>query len=264
MINVVKIGGNVIDNPSALLNFLTDFARLEGEKILVHGGGKEATRMSESMGIKANMIEGRRVTDRQTLDIVTMVYAGLINKRIVAILQSLGCNAVGLTGADGNSIPATRRPAKPIDYGFVGDIDTAKVNDRFISSLLDAGAVPVFCAICHDGDGTLLNCNADTIASSVALGGSRICDTRLTYCFEKPGVMTDVDDENSVIPLITEDSFVKLKEEGTVAAGMIPKLQNALKSASEGVKEVRICRAEDLLDDSKGTKIVSLAPREHI
>ena len=257
MINVVKIGGNVIDNPASLLNFLTDFARLEGKKILVHGGGKEATRMSESMGIKANMIEGRRVTDRQTLDIVTMVYAGLINKRIVAILQSLGCNAVGLTGADGNSIPATRRPAKPIDYGFVGDIDTAKVNDNFIASLLDAGTVPVFCAICHDGDGTLLNCNADTIASSVALGASRIGETRLTYCFEKPGVMTDVDDENSVIPLITEDSFVKLKEEGIVATGMIPKLQNALKSASEGVKEVRICRAEDLLDDSKGTKIVS-------
>lgn len=195
MINVVKIGGNVIDNPEALSAFLKDFAALEGRKILVHGGGKEASRMSEGMGIKANMIEGRRVTDAATLDIVTMVYAGLINKRIVAMLQSLGCDAVGLTGADGNVIPAKRRSPEPIDYGFVGDIDPAKVNDQFIATLLDSGCVPVFCAICHDGHGTLLNCNADTIASSVALGASRIGETRLTYCFEKPGVMTDVDDE---------------------------------------------------------------------
>ncbi len=257
MINVVKIGGNVIDNPSALESFLRDFARLEGKKILVHGGGKEATRMSESMGIKANMIEGRRVTDRATLDIVTMVYAGLINKRIVAMLQSMGCDAVGLTGADGNVIPATRRAAKPIDYGFVGDIDPAKVNDRFIASLLDEGAVPVFCAICHDGKGTLLNCNADTIASSVALGAARIGETLLTYCFEKPGVMSDVDNEDSVISVITPDSFEELKEKGIVAAGMIPKLQNALKSAREGVKEVRICRAEDLLSEGKGTRIIA-------
>lgn len=256
MINVVKIGGNVIDNPEALSAFLKDFAALEGRKILVHGGGKEATRMSEGMGIKANMIEGRRVTDAATLDIVTMVYAGLINKRIVAMLQSLGCDAVGLTGADGNVIPAKRRSPEPIDYGFVGDIDPAKVNDQFIATLLDSGCVPVFCAICHDGHGTLLNCNADTIASSVALGASRIGETRLTYCFEKPGVMTDVDDESSVIPLVTEQSFRRLKEKGIVAAGMIPKLQNALKSAAEGVAEVRICRAQDLMDISKGTKII--------
>lgn len=259
MINVVKIGGNVIDNPEALSAFLKDFAALEGRKILVHGGGKEATRMSEGMGIKANMIEGRRVTDAATLDIVTMVYAGLINKRIVAMLQSLGCDAVGLTGADGNVIPAKKRSPEPIDYGFVGDIDPARVNDGFIATLLDSGCVPVFCAICHDGHGTLLNCNADTIASSVALGASRIGETRLTYCFEKPGVMTDVDDESSVIPLITEESFHILKEKGIVAAGMIPKLQNALKSAAEGVAEVRICRAQDLMDMSKGTKIISEA-----
>lgn len=255
MINVVKIGGNVIDNPEALAAFLSNFSRLEGKKILVHGGGKEATRIGESMGIKANMIDGRRVTDRATLDIVTMVYAGLINKRIVAMLQGFGCNAVGLTGADGNVIPATRRPSEPIDYGFVGDIDPAKVNDRFIASLLEGGAVPVFCAICHDCNGTLLNCNADTIASSVALAASRIGVTRLTYCFEKPGVMSDVNDEDSVIPLVTEDSFERLKEEGIVAAGMLPKLQNALKSAREGVAEVRICRADDLLKEDKGTKI---------
>ncbi|MDE6237361.1 MAG: acetylglutamate kinase [Muribaculaceae bacterium] len=255
MINVVKIGGNVIDNPEALRAFLTDFARLEGKKILVHGGGKEATRMSKSMGIEAKMIEGRRVTDRETLDIVTMVYAGLINKRIVSMLQSMGCDAVGLTGADGNVIPAVRRSPEPIDYGYVGDIDPAKVNADFIAALLNAGKVPVFCAICHDGEGTLLNCNADTIASSVALGASRIDDTRLTYCFEKPGVMTDVNDDSSVIPLVTEDSFISLKEQGIVAAGMIPKIQNALKSAREGVKEVRICRAEALLNEGEGTKI---------
>ena len=257
MINVVKIGGNIIDNPEALKAFLTDFAAMPGEKILVHGGGKEATRMSESMGIKANMIDGRRVTDRQTLDIVTMVYAGLINKRIVAMLQSLGCDAVGLTGADGNVIPATRRPAKPIDYGFVGDIDPAKVNAPFIASLLEAGKVPVFCAICHDGEGTLLNCNADSVASAVARGASRIAPTRLTFCFEKPGVMTDVNDEASVIPLVTADSFEQLKAEGIVAAGMIPKIQNALVSAAEGVAEVRICKAEAL--NGKGGTIIRTA-----
>ena len=247
MINVVKIGGNVIDNPESLQSFLKDFAALEGEKILVHGGGKEATRMSESMGVKANMIDGRRVTDRQTLDIVTMVYAGLINKRIVAALQSLGCDAVGLTGADGNVMPATRRRPNPIDYGYVGDIDPSKVNDSFLRLLLDGGKVPVHCAICHDGKGGLLNCNADSIAAAMALGASRIGEVRLTYCFEKPGVMTDVNDENSVIPLVTAESFESLKKEGIVAAGMIPKLENALKSAAEGVTEVRICKAEALL-----------------
>ena len=255
MINVVKIGGNIIDNPEALSAFLADFARLEGPKILIHGGGKEATRFSESMGIKANMIEGRRVTDRQTLDIVTMVYAGLINKRIVALLQSLGCDAVGLTGADGNAIPASRRPATPIDYGFVGDIDPAMVNDEFITLLLSNGCVPVFCAICHDAAGTLLNCNADSVAAAVARAVASVAPTRLTYCFEKPGVMTDVNDDASVIPLVTEESFRELKEKGIVAAGMIPKLQNALQSAAEGVGEVRICRAESLLSPEGGTII---------
>lgn len=254
MINIVKIGGNVIDNPDALAAFLKNFAAMKGRKILVHGGGKEATRMSESMGIKANMIEGRRVTDRQTLDIVTMVYAGLINKRIVAMLQALGCDAVGLTGADGNVIPATRRPAAPIDYGFVGDIDPARINDKFIKALLDNGNVPVFCAICHDGAGTLLNCNADSIAGAVAQGASRIALTRLTFCFEKAGVMTDLDDESSVIPLVTVASFAELKAAGIVAKGMIPKLHNALACAANGVTEVRICKAE-ALNTNGGTVI---------
>ncbi len=245
-INVVKIGGNIIDNPDALLSFLKDFASMSGNKILVHGGGKEATRLSESMGLKANMIEGRRVTDRQTLDIVTMVYAGLINKRIVALLQSLGCDAVGLTGADGNVIPAKRRPAEPIDYGFVGDIAPGEIDDRFIRLLLNNGNVPVFCAICHDDQGMLLNCHADSLAGAVAQAVSWIGPTRLTFCFEKAGVMTDLDDESSVIPLVTAESFADLKEKGIVAKGMVPKIQNALKCAENGVGEVRICKAEAL------------------
>ncbi|MBD5356492.1 MAG: acetylglutamate kinase [Bacteroides sp.] len=254
MINVVKIGGNIIDNPEALKAFLSDFVAMPGKKILVHGGGKEATRMSESMGVKTNMIDGRRVTDQQTLDIVTMVYAGLINKRIVSLLQSLNCNAIGLTGADGNAIPASRRPAKPIDYGFVGDIDPSRVNTVMLATLLDAGMVPVFCAICHDGAGILLNCNADSVASAVARGAASVAPTRLTFCFDKPGVMTDINDESSVIPLVTAESFASLKKTGIIAAGMIPKLQSALVSAEQGVTEVRICKAE-ALNTSEGTII---------
>ncbi len=256
MISVVKIGGNVIDNPEALASFLDDFANMPGRKMLVHGGGKEATRMSKAMGVEAVMFEGRRVTDERTIEIVTMVYAGLINKRIVAMLQARGCDAVGLTGADGNVIPATRRNPKPIDYGFVGDIDPEKVGSEFMSSLLEAGKVPVFCAICHDGAGTLLNCNADSIASAVAAGASRIGPTMLTYCFEKAGVMTDVNDESTVIPRVTESLFAKLKEEGVVAQGMIPKLRNALDSAKGGVAAVRICKAEALLGEG-GTTITA-------
>lgn len=246
ILNVVKIGGNVIDNPEALASFLKDFAALEGPKVLVHGGGKEATRMSASMGVETVMVEGRRVTDRATLDIVTMVYAGLINKRIVAALQALGCDAVGLTGADGNAVPATRRPANPTDYGFVGDIDPSEVADGFLRSLADSSRVPVLCAICHDLQGGLLNCNADSVASAVAVGLARKGPVRLTYCFEKPGVMADLDDETSVIPLVTPESFSELKEKGIVAKGMVPKITNALASAQAGVSEVRICRAEDL------------------
>lgn len=249
-INVVKIGGNVIDDPTALADFVRIFSSLEGPKILVHGGGKEATRFSKEMGIETKMIEGRRVTDRATLDIVTMTYAGLINKRIVAMLQAAGCNALGFSGADGNIIRATRRPANPIDYGFVGDIDPKDVNDGLIRILLEAGITPVVCAICHDGKGTLLNCNADSVASAIAIGASRIATTVLTYCFEKAGVLADVDDERSVIPLITEEYFMRLKENGTIVKGMIPKLTNALDSAAKGVSEVRICKAEALCADS--------------
>lgn len=254
-VNVVKIGGNVIDNPEALGAFIRTFAALEGPKILVHGGGKEATRLSQTMGVKTTMIEGRRVTDRATLDIVTMVYAGLINKRVVAGLQAAGCNAVGLSGADGNAIEATRRAAAPVDYGYVGDIDPAKVNGAFLSELINGGYTPVVCAICHDGKGGLLNCNADSVAGAVATGFAGLAPVRLTYCFEKPGVMTDVDDESTVIPLVTAESFTRLKEDGIVAAGMIPKLENALRCAAAGVAEVRICSADAIGSDRGGTII---------
>lgn len=253
-VEVVKIGGNVIDSPEALDAFLRDFAAMPGRRVLVHGGGKEATRLSRDMGIETKMVDGRRVTDAETLDIVTMVYAGLINKRIVSRLQALGCDAVGLTGADGNAIPATRRPAAPIDFGYVGDIDPARVSDEFLGLLLDSGRVPVMCAICHDGEGTLLNCNADSVAGAVATGLSRKGPVRLTYCFERPGVMADPDDDSTLIPLVTRESFETLKGDGTVSGGMLPKIENALRCAEAGVGEVRICRAEALRGDG-GTTI---------
>lgn len=256
VLNIVKIGGNIVDSPEALGAFLADFAAMPGPKILVHGGGKEATRLSSALGIETKMIDGRRVTDRETLDVVTMTYAGLINKRIVALLQSLGCNAIGLSGADANVIPATRRKPNPIDYGFVGDIDPERVNADFISMLCAAGYVPVFCAICHDGEGSPLNCNADSVAAAVAAGTARVASpVRLTYCFEKPGVMLDVDDDSSVIPVVTAESFERLKADGVVAKGMIPKIHNALCSVEQGVSEVRICQAEALCAQG-GTTIV--------
>lgn len=245
-INIVKIGGNVIDDPDALERFLKKFAAMQGWKVLVHGGGKEATRMSAKMGVETCMIDGRRVTDKATLDIVTMVYAGLINKRIVCRLQALGCNAMGFTGADGNLIPATRRKAAPVDFGYVGDIEPENVNSHLLRTLLADGETPVVCAICHDGEGGLLNCNADSVAAAIAIASSRIAPAVLSYCFEKAGVLADINDDSSVIPLVTKASFPGLLEEGVIAKGMIPKISNALDSASKGVSEVRITNAEAL------------------
>ena len=253
-IKVIKIGGNVIDDPVALKSFVKDFAALPGMKVLVHGGGKEATRLSTKLGIETQMINGRRVTDRATLDVVTMVYAGLINKRIVAMLQAEGCDAIGLSGADGNVIKATRRPAEPVDYGYVGDIAADSVNDSFISMLLDNGLTPVFCAINHDGNGELLNCNADSVASAVAVACSRIGQTSLTFCFEKAGVLADVDDEASVIRCISSDNYEILKADGTISGGMLPKVDNAFKAISVGVSSVTIKSSAALIDDA-GTTI---------
>lgn len=255
-VKVVKIGGNVVDNPEALARFVSDFVSLPGKKILVHGGGKEATRMSSRLDIPTTMIEGRRVTTRETLDIVTMVYAGLVNKRIVSMLQAAGCNALGLTGADANAITATRRPAEPVDYGFVGDIAPEGVNSALIGSLLDAGITPVYCAITHDGHGSLLNCNADTIASSVAVGASRIAPTELIFCFEQPGVMEDIERPDSLIPLITPDIYADLRARGVVNKGMIPKIDNAFKAIRSGVKSVTI-KHSDALTAERGTVIRS-------
>lgn len=245
-LSVIKIGGNVIDNSEKLHQFLLDFKDLPGDKILIHGGGKIATELGVSLGVEAKMVEGRRITDIETLRVVTMVYAGLINKNMVAQLQAKGCNAIGLTGADGNVIKAVKRPVKDIDYGYVGDLDPSSVASGTVDSLLKAGLVPVLCAITHDGDGQLLNTNADTIASAVAVAMSALYDTALIYCFEKRGVMRDIDDDNSLVPEIPMDQFESLKQEGVVSGGMIPKLQNAFEAIRSGVKAVYIGKADEL------------------
>lgn len=245
-LTIIKIGGNVIDNSANLHQFLLDFTALPGDKILVHGGGKIATELGESLGIEAKMVDGRRITDIETLRIVTMVYAGLINKNMVAQLQAKGSNAIGLTGADGNIIKAKKRPVKEIDYGFVGDLDEHSVAANTLDSLLSAGLVPVLCAITHDGETQLLNTNADTIASAVAIAMSSLYETKLVYCFEKKGVLRDVTDDDSVVRVIRSDEFEGLKGDGIVAGGMIPKLQNAFEAIKKGVTAVYIGKADEL------------------
>jgi len=252
-LTIIKIGGNVIDNSANLHQFLLDFTALPGDKILVHGGGKIATELGESLGVEAKMVEGRRITDIETLRIVTMVYAGLINKNMVAQLQAKGSNAIGLTGADGNIIKAKKRPVKEIDYGFVGDLDEHSVSAETLDSLLKAGLVPVLCAITHDGDTQLLNTNADTIASSVAVAMSQLYETRLVYCFEKKGVLKDVNDDGSVVREIKAGEFEALKADGTVQGGMIPKLHNAFEAIKKGVSAVYIGKANELNELAGGT-----------
>lgn len=250
---VIKIGGNVIDNSENLYYFLQDFASLEGKKILIHGGGKIATELSRTLGIEAKMIDGRRVTDIDTLRVVTMVYAGLINKNIVAQLQKGNCNAIGLTGADANLIRASKRPVKEIDYGYVGDLHATSVASNKLSALIEEGLIPVFAPITHDGDGQLLNTNADTIASGIAVALSEIYDVSLVYCFEKKGVLRDVDDETSVIRQISSSDFDGLKEDNIIAGGMLPKLQNAFAAINTGVSEVYIGKADELKEIEQGS-----------
>lgn len=245
-LSVIKIGGNVIDNSEKLHQFLLDFTALPGDKILIHGGGKIATELGVSLGVEAKMVDGRRITDIETLRIVTMVYAGLINKNMVAQLQAKGCNAIGLTGADGNVIKAVKRPVKDIDYGYVGDLDASSVSAETLGSLLNAGLVPVLCAITHDGDTQLLNTNADTIASAVAVAMSSYYETSLVYCFEKRGVMRDIDDDNSLVTEIRMEQFDTLKNDGVVSGGMIPKLHNAFEAIKSGVSAVYIGKADEL------------------
>lgn len=239
-LTVVKIGGNVIDNPDVLDHFVSDFAQLPTPKILVHGGGKLATRLSSRLGIETTMIEGRRVTDKETLEIVTMVYAGFVNKSIVAKLQSVKCNAIGLSGSDANTIPATRRPSKPIDYGFVGDINPFKINVRVIKMFLDANIIPVFCALTHDEKGSMLNSNADSVASSLAVAMAKITEVNLVFCFEKLGVLKNIENPDSLISEITPEKYSLLKKKGVINSGMIPKIDNAFSAIQKGVKSVTI------------------------
>ena len=245
-LNIIKIGGNVIDDDIQLENFLEKFAAVPGKKILVHGGGKIATRIAAALNIEAKMVDGRRITDESMLDVATMVYAGLTNKKLVATLQKYQCDAVGLSGADANAIKSVRRPVREIDYGFVGDILADSVNTLAIKKFLDAGFTPVFSAITHNGNGQLLNTNADTIASALATALSNHYETCLIYCFEKNGVLFDVDNENSVIETITSAQFEQYKENGVISDGMIPKLQNAFDAIQKGVKSVYIGNAANL------------------
>jgi acetylglutamate kinase len=251
---ILKIGGNVIDNPSVLDAVLRNFATWQNPKILVHGGGTIASQLMEKLGITPKMLEGRRITNRETLDVVTMVYAGLINKNMVATLQSHACNAIGLTGADANLIPAVKRPVKSIDYGFVGDLNPDRIPAAMMTTLLRCGLVPVMAPITHDKAGTLLNTNADTIASNIAIAMAMTKKFRvqLVFCFEKKGVLRDPNDEQSVIDFLDVDLFRTYKEEGIITAGMIPKLNSAFAALNYGVTEVRICSPDNL---TSGTKI---------
>ena len=251
---ILKTGGNVIDHPPVLEDVLRDFASWKSPRILVHGGGKIASKLMEKLGIAPKMVDGRRITDRETLDIVTMVYAGLINKNVVAALQSHACNAIGLTGADANLIPAVKRPVKEVDYGFAGDISPGSISADMLGSLIRTGLVPVIAPITHDGAGSLLNTNADTIASNVAIAMAKIFRVQLVFCFEKRGVLRDPDDEQSAIDFLDATLYRQYKEEGVITAGMIPKLDNAFAALQSGVTEVRICSPENL---KAGTKIRS-------
>lgn len=242
MIQVVKIGGKVLDDPAQLAAVLDALLQLPGHRLLVHGGGKAATDLAHRLGIEAKLVDGRRITDDAMLEIVTMVYGGLMNKQVVAQLQARGQQAVGLTGADLDVIRAHKRPASPTDFGWVGDID--RVDAAQLLSLIDSGVLPVLAPLTHDGQGHLLNTNADTIASSVARALAALRPVRLIYSFEKPGVLTDPEDDHSVIPLITPEIYAAHRRSGAISGGMIPKLDNAFAALQAGVAEVVICRPE--------------------
>ena len=237
-LSIVKIGGNVLENEIELEQFLLNFSKMAAPKILVHGGGKLATKLASQLGIESKMTNGRRITDAKSLEVIPMVYGGLTNKNIVARLQALGTNAIGLSGADGNAIQAHKRPVKEIDFGFVGDIDG--INSELIDTLVGADLTPVFCAISHDGKGQLLNTNADTIASELAIGMSHKYDTTLYYCFEKKGVLLNVEDEESVIKHIDTNSYNDLLEQNIIADGMLPKIENCFHALQQSVSKVCI------------------------
>lgn len=261
-INVIKVGGGVVEDAASLTSLLDQFASLPGNKVLVHGGGRSATKIAAQLGIESHMIGGRRITDAEMLKVVTMVYGGLVNKNLVAGLQARGANALGLTGADMDIIRSHKRPLKKVkmedgseqmvDYGYVGDVDRA--NGKMLSTLLKEGIVPVVAPLTHDGEGNILNTNADTIASTVACALAPYFEVTLTFCFEKKGVLMDAEDDDSVIAHINEADFKRLTDEGVIAGGMIPKLENSFQAIAQGVSKVVITRADNI-DGSRGTTI---------
>ncbi|MDT0648027.1 acetylglutamate kinase [Zunongwangia sp. F260] len=254
VVKVVKIGGKLIEDENKLREFLNDFSELETPKILIHGGGSMATKIAQKLGYETKMVDGRRITDANSIKVITMVYGGLINKNIVAKLQARGTNAIGLCGADGASIVSKKREVKEIDFGFVGDI--VKINASFISSLLEQGIIPVFSAISYSGDGQLYNTNGDSVAAEVAKAMSAIYDTELDFCFEKKGVLTDVDNDESVIKEIDEQLYKQLMNRGVISEGMLPKLHNCFQALHHGVTKIRLGDSNLLKKNSVHTKIV--------
>ncbi len=255
---VIKIGGNVIDDDKALLSFLQDFSTIPAKKILVHGGGKIATSIGDKLGIQSKYIDGRRITDDETIGLVTMVYGGLVNKKIVVALQSINCNAVGLSGADANVMPAMKRPVKEIDYGWVGDINAADVNPATWQLLLDNGLVPVLAPLTHDNLGNMLNTNADTMAAVLSMVLAKCYDVKLLYCFEKNGVLENVNNDDAVISRLDANIYRELKESKKLFAGILPKIDNAFLAINNGVGEVVIGNSSNLpglINGELGTKI---------
>ncbi|MUP46922.1 acetylglutamate kinase [Gramella sp. BOM4] len=253
-LKIVKIGGKLIENEALLNSFLDDFVQLEGPKILCHGGGNKATEIAGKLGYETKMVDGRRITDKNSMEVITMVYGGLLNKNIVAKLQSKKQNAIGLCGADGNVLISKRRPVKEIDYGYVGDVE--KVNTGFISSLLDQEIVPVFSAISSTAEGVLLNTNGDSVASEIAISMSEQYETELYFCSEKKGVLKDISDENSVISVIDSEKYKELVDAKVITDGMLPKLHNCFQGIERGVKSVLLGDADLLKENSIHTKII--------
>ena len=252
-VTIVKVGGAIVEDNEQLAQLLTDFAAIPGKKVLVHGGGRRATKVAAALGIESKMVNGRRITDAQMLEVVTMVYGGLVNKNLVAKLQAKGVNALGLTGADMDVIHSHKRPVKDgVDFGYVGDVERA--NGKMLQTLIQEGITPVMAPLTHDGNGNILNTNADTIASETAKALAPYYDVTLIYSFEKKGVLSDPDDDNSVIPVITRSDFEKYQADGTIGGGMIPKIENALAAVDAGVKEVIITLAT-AIDGKQGTVI---------
>lgn len=252
-VTIVKVGGAIVEDNEQLAQLLTDFAAIPGKKVLVHGGGRRATKVAAALGIESKMVNGRRITDAQMLEVVTMVYGGLVNKNLVAKLQAKGVNALGLTGADMDVIHSHKRPVKDgVDFGYVGDVERA--NGKMLQTLIQEGITPVMAPLTHDGNGNILNTNADTIASETAKALAPDYDVTLIYSFEKKGVLSNPDDDNSVIPVITRSDFEKYQADGTIGGGMIPKIENALAAVDAGVKEVIITLAT-AIDGKQGTVI---------